>query len=522
MNFKPGVLSLFLALAIVEGAAAQTNLLPLAPGNSWTLTAGPYSGTLSVTSYSVVDGVPRATIAFNNPWTPFSFLVRSTTAGIMLEGIQYPSGTNGYPDPVVMFGVGTVGQTWNSSYVNATLVSNNNTIVTPNGTYTNVVRYDLTFGSSVETWYLAPNVGFVQFGAGTGLELSKLSLNTVPAPSTSPAGTCPNVGITANPKANGDFSAAGKEAALKSAIAAGSNFMTIETSWALLEPSPGSYDMSSISAQLALAAKYSQKTVLLIKTIDTTSRTVPSDLASLTWNDPHMISRWQGVLKAVLAVLNSQVKWLELGNEVDTYLTVYPAELSAYSAFIQAGQTIISGANPALSTGVVYSFDSWRLSNSVYLALNPQMQNVAFTYYDANATVPTAVQRAPGDVAFDFADMVTAAGGKPLVLTEVGYASSTAISSSPALQQTFYSNALTAFAGASGKLTGASFSFMSDFPAATDASLAAAYGPSGSSWVSWIGTLGLFDSSGNAKPAWSTFQAQATPMQANKGCVAAY
>ena len=436
----------------------------------------------------------------------------------MLEGIEYPSGRNGYPDPVTLFGLGNAGQTWTSPYVVAKLVSNNNTITTPSGTYRNAVRYDLTFGSSVQTWYLVPGTGFVQFGAGTGLALSKVTLNVPPASPAPTSGTCPNVGITANPPANGNFSTTGLEAALQTAIGAGSNFMTIETSWSTLEPSPGTYDLSSISSQIAWAAKYKQNAVLLIKTIDTMSRAVPSDLYNLSWNDALMISRWQGLLKAVLPALNSNIKWIELGNEVNTYLTAYPAEISTYSAFIQSGQGIITAIKPSISTGVVYAFDSWHLNDTVFRTLNPLMQHVAFTYYDANAAVATAVQRSPADIPFDFADMVAAAASKPLILTEVGYASSTAINSSPATQQSFYATMLTTFAGASGKLTGATFSFMSDFPASTLNALATEYGASGASWVSWIGSLGLFDSSGNPKPAWTTFQAQAVPMQKNSGC----
>jgi hypothetical protein len=516
LKLKFAVLALFFAL-VAHTASAQVNYLPLALGNSWTLTAGSYSGVLTVTSYSVVNGTPRATIAFNNPWVPFSFLVRSTSTGILLEGIQYTSGRNGYPDPVMMLGQGTPGQTWTSPYLTATLVSNNNTITTPMGTYTNVLRYDLNFAGSVETWYLAPSVGFVQFGTGAGLVLSRLTLNPATTPATR-SGACPIVGITANPHANGDFSEAGKLVALQSAISAGSNFMVIETSWAQLEPSPGSYNLSSISDQVSWAALLNQNAVLTIKTIDTTARAIPSDLATTAWNSSTMISRWQNLLKAVLPTLNSHIKWINLGNEVDPYLTSYPAELSPFAYFIQTGQNTIAATNPSISTGVVFSFDSYHLNNGVFLALNGQMKHIAFTYYDANSAVATAVQRSPADVPYDFADMVTAAGTKPLILTEVGYSSSTAISSSTAMQQTFYGNALTAFANSGGKLTAASFSFMSDFPASTVASLAAAYGTSGVSWVNWIAELGVFDQTGNPKPAWSTFQTQALALKGTTTC----
>jgi hypothetical protein len=150
------------------------------------------------------------------------------------------------------------------------------------------------------------------------------------------------------------------------------------------------------------------------------------------------------------------------------------------------------------------------------------MQHITFTYYDSNSASSTAMQRDPSDVPFDLADMIGAAAGKPLVLTEVGYSSATNIGSSLAMQNSFYANTLAAFGAASGKLSGASFSFMSDFPAETVRTLGASYGAGGSSWVSWIAELGLFDSLSKAKPAWGTFQTQATALRNNIGCNTAY
>lgn len=511
------VIALSVLAFIAPKQAAAQNYLPLAPGNTWQLSIANVQASLTVKSYSVVNGTPRATIQFSNPWFTYSMLVRSTSAGILLEGVQFPSGVNGYPDPVMLFGIGAIGQTWSSAYVSSKIVSMNNTVVTPLGTYRNVTRFDVTLGGSLQTWYMAPAVGFVQFGEGTGLQLSAVTLNQAPSPSIPASARCPEVGITANPKANGDFSDAGKDAAFHDAANSGSNFATIAASWGQMEPSPGVYDFSSVAHPLSLSAKYGVDAVFTVKTIDTSFRSVPADLASFAWDDPRMISRWTKFVAALLKNLNSRVKYLNFGNEVDTYLTSYPSEIAPFSAFLQAGQSVVASASPSIVTGVVFAFDSWRVSDFAFRALYPLVNEVSFTYYDANSQLAGTLQRAVADVPFDFADMLTAANGKPLVLTEVGYTSSAGVGSSPLQQQAFYSTALTQFAAAGGGLAGATFAFMSDFPASIISALTVQYGSS-SPWLFWISGLGLFDEQGNAKPAWTAFSSQAAALKSNLGC----
>lgn len=503
-------------------AVAQTTYLPLAEGNSWTLVGGAATIQLTVTSISTVSATTRAMVQFNNPWMAYGMLLRSTSEGILLEGIAYPMARYGYPDPVMLFGNGSNGQSWSSPYLTAKLVSSNNTITTPAGTYQNVRRYDITFGTNVQTWYLAPNVGFVQFGTAGAFLLSKQTLNPTPAPVTPAASACPQVGLDANPPANGDFSAAGKERALEQAIAAGARFMTVDTSWQQLEPSPYKYDFSSIVDEVGWAQKNNINAALTIKTIDTNSVTIPADLGGKAWNDPALLLRWKGLLSALAGQLNSNIKWVNLGNEVDVYLDNNPSALAPYYAFLQAGEEQLARVSPEASAGVVFSFDSYHLTDFVFRVLSPLNQHVSFTYYDGNPLAGVA-QRSPSDAAFDVADMVAAAGGRPLVLTEVGYSSSSLLGSSQQLQAAFYSEAFAAFSNEGGKLTAAEFSFMSDFPPSILQSLASAYSLAGNSlWISWIGNLGLYDTVGNPKLAWQVFETDAKEFQNTLACKAGY
>ena len=457
---------------------------------------------------------------------PYDMLVRDTGAEILLEGIAYPGLRNGYPTPVTLFGEGPEGKTWTSPFLTAKLVSANNTISTPAGTFYNVRRYDIAFGVGVQTWYLAPGVGFVQFGAEWPFVLSRLSIppaqysQSLPgsASSTFSSGmACPNIGIEANPPANGDFSTAGKKAAFVRSIGAGANFQTISASWQQLEPSPGRYDLSSIADQILWSKTFGTDVAMTIKTIDTMSRALPYDLQQTAWNDALLLQRWQGLVRAVTGAFNGKLKWLNLGNEVDIYLSSHPNELSAYYTFLQYGQQA-AASSPGTSTGVVFAFDTYHLNDAVFRTLAPVLRHVSFTYYAGDPLAPGGIgQRDPTSIPFDIADMISAAAEKPLILTEVGFSSASAVGSTPALQQTFYSGAFAAFAAAAGKVAAASFSFMSDIPATTASGMSRLYSAS-SLWAPWFQNLGLFDAQGMPKPAWTVFQTQATRFRSGKVC----
>lgn len=497
------------ATSLLGNPQPVSSYLPLALGTTWNLGDGTTSLKLSVTDRSVVAGETRATIHFENPWMNYDMLVRRSAAGFLLEGVQFDSVRNGYPSPLMMFGDGVAGQKWSSPFMTSTLVSLDNTVTTPSRVYSNVARYDIAFGNSIQSWYLAHDVGFVQFGVG-GPKLVKYE--GVPSGGESTvagvAVPCPRVGIEPNPPANGDFSPAGKNAAFGKAVSAGANFVYISPTWAQLEPSPGRYDFSSVEQQFARAKSAGMETVVTIKTIDTSSRTIPSDLQNKAWDDPTMIARWK-TMAAKIATFSRRLKWLNLGNEVDVYLTAHPSELGSYYSFVDAGERAVAAVSPAISTGLVFAFDSYQLNDMTFRALSPLLHHVSFTYYAGNILAPGGVgQRDPADVPFDIALMVSAAKGKPLVMTEIGFSSSPSIGSSQTLQQAFYSNIFAALSVNGGKVSAASFSFMSDIPSSVANDFAGVYGGS-QAWASWFQHLGLFDAQGSPKAGWTTFQTQA-------------
>jgi hypothetical protein len=105
--------------------------------------------------------------------------------------------------------------------------------------------------------------------------------------------------------------------------------------------------------------------------------------------------------------------------------------------------------------------------------------------------------------------MIDAAAGKPLVITEIGYPSSTVVGSSTTRQQIYFANVFDVLQSLSGRIVAANFYQMSDMPSDTVASLVAYYNTwNPAAFGGYLGSLGVVDASGVPKPAWNTFAAR--------------
>jgi hypothetical protein len=116
--------------------------------------------------------------------------------------------------------------------------------------------------------------------------------------------------------------------------------------------------------------------------------------------------------------------------------------------------------------------------------------------------------------------MVRLAGGRPLVLSEIGYSSSPDVNASSVRQQEFYRNVFEALRRMGGSVAVANFLFLNELPAAIVHALSQYYGPEGDPrFIAYLGTLGLHDQSGAPKTAWAEFSAGARQLLAPNGCL---
>jgi len=205
--------------------------------------------------------------------------------------------------------------------------------------------------------------------------------------------------------------------------------------WSALEPTQGTYDASKfgdLAAAIDQAQSHAMTQFVGIQIINTTAREVPADLAGQAFDSPAVTSRFRSLLDRVVAPNRGKIRFLSIGNEVDAYLRANPAQWANYKRFYADATQYAHSLDPAIQVGVTGTADgALTLSATELQDLNAGSDVMILTYYplqsDASGTITV---RDPGVVAGDFNRMLQFAGGRRLVMQEVGYPASTLNSSS--------------------------------------------------------------------------------------------
>jgi hypothetical protein len=273
--------------------------------------------------------------------------------------------------------------------------------------------------------------------------------------------------------------------------------------WSTLEPTPGHIDVSQLQAALEYYRQKGLQALLGIQVINTVKREVPSDLATVAFDDPRFIARFHTLLDAVRGALSGNEQYISIGNEVDVYLQAQPAEWAAYAGFYADAVSYLHGHSPGLLVGVTTTFGGFAHESSAEVqSLNAPSDVVILTYYplqgDAQALPPSSPIT-------DIPRMVSLAGGKPVVLQEAGYPSGGLNASSEAAQQQFVTDLFQAWRAAGNSVPFLSYFLLYDFDTTTCDALGNYYGSMDPAFLSYLCTLGLRHADGTPKPAWNAF-----------------
>ncbi len=482
--------------------------LPLVTGNTWKLNfqnmTAPLMSLRVVSAEDLTTDIRRGKVEWVTPWGfSYTMIVRSSSSGIYLEGFEFTDGTTAsFPEPVPLFPQGTAGQTWNGAMGTVKLNSVTASVTTPAGTYTNVRKYTNAYqDGSTQIWYLAEGVGYVQFGDAP-MHFPLSSKVVLPEPvKKQPAelpGPCPLVGVDPSPGP-----AQTNAGVLESVLQMGGKFYEFSIPWSMLEPSAEKYDFSLVTAAVKQAQQLGMPAAMTIKTVDTNSRSIPSDLASKPWDNSSMLTRFRKMLAALGPSLGTTVKWVHLANEVDLYFINRPGEVNGFKTFFQAGRQQLAASAPGISVALIFGYDALRLSNQTFQQLGSLGDHVGFTFYNLDGISA----RSPEQVSVELPAMLRLAGTRPIVLTEVGYPSATAANSSPANQRRFYELLFEQLRKSSGKVIAARIYQMTDMSAATAQSIAGAYGQAANSpFAAYLGSLGLVSATGQTKESYRVLQ----------------
>jgi hypothetical protein len=276
--------------------------------------------------------------------------------------------------------------------------------------------------------------------------------------------------------------------------------------WSALEPSPGVYDLTDLQNGIAvLGGSFGWKLEVTIAVLNTTVRETPSDLSATAFDDPAMMQRMHALIDQLVPLLNSNVQYVAIGNEVDIYLANHRSEWNAYRTFYEDAAAYLRSLAPEVEVGVTTTFSLANGSEQANVAaLNTTSDVVIFTYYPLSDSTTIISPDAP---LTDFPRMVQLAGGRPVVLQEVGLPSSRRNGSSAKKQARFVRNVFTAWDNVGASIPFLSYFCMHNFPPALCDELEVYYGvsdPTGR-FRAFLCSLGLRTSAGNPKSGWKAF-----------------
>ena len=282
--------------------------------------------------------------------------------------------------------------------------------------------------------------------------------------------------------------------------------------WSELESTEGSYNIDDLRFGLTFRRNvYDQVLYLGIQPINTNVKDVPADLRDVPFDSPVMRTRFHALLDAVLPLLNENVRYISIGNEVDAYLEQHPDEWATYTAFYEDVVAYLHDKVPTIRVGVTVTFAGSYVHPKEVAALTSLSDVFILTYYPLEGNF---YARSPQSPLTDFPIMLKQAGDKPLLLQEVGYPSADSLRSSEAAQAEFMDAAFAAWDAAGNKIPFLNVFLQHDFPDSLSRSLGAYYGMStNDNLISFLSTLGLRYADGKPKMAWARFVTHAKALK---------
>ncbi len=273
--------------------------------------------------------------------------------------------------------------------------------------------------------------------------------------------------------------------------------------WRELEPSAGQFKLDDLRNSINFNTSRGFKMLLTLQIINTTVKETPPDLMDVSWESQQMKDRFHTFYDQIVPLLNPDVLYLSIGNEVDPYLTAHH-EWTAYQSFYEDALAYVHRVTPWIKVGVTSTFGGASGASEKDVAqLNALSDVFILTYYPLNADFTV---RPPDVPLTDFPLMVAMAQSRPVILQEVGYPSSAVLGSSEAKQAEFVGNVYRAWEISGSAIPLLSFFVMHDLtPQLCDQFVVYYSLPGNVNFREMLCSLGFRKDDGTPKQAWGAF-----------------
>jgi hypothetical protein len=318
------------------------------------------------------------------------------------------------------------------------------------------------------------------------------------------------IGLDTNPPPTEGYSPETVRKWLQIGVDAGVTQMSMSPKWNEIEKSPGHYNFSELESHAQLAAEFKLPVYLNIRIVDTNNRAVPEPYREWSFDDPRMIQALHDLILALGPKLRCDVRWVAIGNEVDSYFKAHRKEIPPYRKLLDNVLGSVRQAFPGALFTVNFTCDALDDLYDNYKPLTDIVEFISLTYYPLRWNFTF---RDPSVAHDDIRKIMEAAGSRQVFFQEVGYASGELVDSSQIKQAQFMAGVFLALREFRSRVIAAHFVWMSDIPQSLVDQFGEYYKLPGSDrFKAFLGTLGYFDREGKPKMAWKVFEREARRM----------
>ncbi|MBI1388017.1 MAG: hypothetical protein GC154_06175 [bacterium] len=313
------------------------------------------------------------------------------------------------------------------------------------------------------------------------------------------------IGLNVNPFANEAITDENRLAKFEMAYEAGISILGDKNAtWPDMEPAPGEYRFHDLDVWSRIGDERDMPVAYNLRWVDTNNLLVPSGMAGVAINDATLETRMMSLIDAMLPHCGASVKYIMIGNEVDSYLKEHPGDTGRFTQIVAQARERIQTIRPDIQVSATITFGGLEFVERSMTDFVDQSEFIAMTYYPMRGDFTF---RPPGCVEGDFKRMFQFAGSKKILLQEAGYSSSELNRSSERNQASFIAHVLNLTALNPDRFIGVNFFLMSDFPDSLIKQFEEYYRiPNVKRFASFLETLGLFDDRGRPKEGWKLFQ----------------
>ncbi len=275
-----------------------------------------------------------------------------------------------------------------------------------------------------------------------------------------------------------------------------------------IETSPRVYNLSFLDIANIYYPAINVPVDLNIDPIETNVLELPTDIALLSFTDTIVINRFKTLLDSIfIHIPNLELSSLVIGSEIDAYLGTDSALWAQYTSFYSIVSAYAKTLRPGLKVSCEATFPGLIGASSEYIQLlNVYSDIIGVSYYPLNGdfTVkPTNI------VATDFSNIVRLYPYKPIYYYQLGYPSSSQCNSSEIKQSEFISQVFQSWDTFANNIKMIDFTWLHDWSPDAVNYWSSYYGISDTSFLAFIGSIGLKNWNGTDKQSYNELKCQA-------------